>query len=415
MNFFSWIFLAALIGSLALELWLLWRQKRSVEAHRNRVPHPFEQRISLTQHQKAADYTIARVDFQMVNQIVGALILLGWTFGGGLDLLDQQLRAWIGDPLWQGTALMVSVLVISTLLEVPMDLWNTFGIESRFGFNRTTGRQFLLDHLLQLGLLTLVGGTLSLIFLWFMTHTGRFWWLWAWGAWMAFLLLTTWAWPTLIAPLFNRFQPLEDEQLRERLERLLARNGFRSGGIFVMDGSRRSAHGNAYFTGLGKTKRIVFYDTLLESLSPEEIEAVLAHELGHFKRRHVLKNLLIMATVSFLGLALAGWLLTQPWFYIGLGVHRQTPALGLSLFLLVIPVFATFFTPFFTMLSRRYEFEADAFAARQVSAQALIDALIRMYRENASTLTPDRLYSAFHHSHPPAAVRIARLSSKITM
>ncbi len=413
MNFFSWIFLFTLAASLALEYWLLWRQRRSVKSHRHAVPHPFEQRITLPQHQKAADYTLARVCFQQVSQAVGALVLLGWTFGGGLDLLDRALAQWIVDPLWQGTALMVAVLVISTLLDLPLELWSTFGIESRFGFNRTSARQFLVDHLLQLTLLILVGGALALVFLWFMTHTGRLWWLWAWGAWMAFLLLTTWAWPTFIAPLFNRFKPLEDEALRQRLEALLTRNGFRSGGIFVMDGSRRSSHGNAYFTGLGKTKRIVFYDTLLESLSPEEIEAVLAHELGHFKRHHVLKNLLTMAAVSFLGLALAGWLLEQPWFYTGLGVHRQTPALGLSLFLLVIPVFATFFTPLFAMLSRRYEFEADDFAARQVSAQALIDALIRMYRDNASTLTPDRLYSAFHHSHPPATVRIAHLSSKI--
>ena len=413
MNAFTWIFLLALAASLALEYWLLWRQARSVAGHRDRVPGPFRDYITLEQHRKAADYTLARITHARVSQFVGALLLLLWTLGGGLDLLDRLWSQTGLDTLWQGTGLLLSVLIISSVLELPLNLWSTFGIEARFGFNRTTPRQFLVDLLLQFLLTLLLGIPLVAVFLWLMEQAGSLWWLWAWLVWMGFTLFITWAWPSFIAPLFNRFEPLKDQALKKRLEALLERCGFHSKGMYVMDGSRRSAHGNAYFTGFGRNKRIVFFDTLLESLEPEEIEAVLAHELGHFRRHHMTKRLSFMAAVSLAGLALLGWLIEQPWFYQGLGVSRQTPALGLALFLLVLPVFSTFLTPVFSALSRRHEFEADDYAAQHSDARALVDALLKMYRDNASTLTPDPLYSAFHHSHPPAAVRIAHLSTRI--
>ncbi|RTZ76046.1 MAG: M48 family peptidase [Gammaproteobacteria bacterium] len=413
MNAFTWIFLLALAANLALEYWLLWRQARAVAGHRDRVPEPFAGRISLEQHRKAADYTLARITHARVSQFVGVVLLLAWTLGGGLDLLDRLWQETHLDTLWQGVGLLMSVLTLSTLLELPLGLWSTFGIEARFGFNRTTPRQFLVDLLLQFLLMLLVGIPLVAVFLWLMERAGSHWWLWAWAVWTVFTLFITWAWPTLIAPLFNKFTPLQDPALKKRLEALLERCGFRSKGMFVMDGSKRSSHGNAYFTGFGRNKRIVFFDTLLDSLEPDEVEAVLAHELGHFRKHHVLKMMLVMAVLSFLGLALMGWLIQQPWFYQGLGVSRQTPALGLALFLLVLPVFSTLFTPVFAAMSRKQEFEADDYAALQADARALIDALVKMYRDNASTLTPDRLYSLFHHSHPPAAVRIGHLSSRI--
>jgi len=411
MNTFTYFFLTALLAALLLEYWLLWRQARAVSSQRGQVPGLFARAITLAQHQKAADYTLAKITHQRVSLFVGTILLLLWTLAGGLDHLHSLWQATGLDSLWQGVGLLLSVLILSSLLELPLKLWSTFGIEARFGFNRTTGRQFLADLLLQFLLLLLVGIPLVAIFLWLMERAGSYWWLWAWGVWMAFTLTLTWAYPTLIAPLFNKFTPLEDETLRGRLEALLRRCGFRSRGMYVMDGSKRSAHGNAYFTGFGHSKRIVFFDTLLDGLEPDEIEAVLAHELGHFKRRHVLKSLLVMAAASLAGLALLGWLLEQPWFFQGLGVSHQTPALGLALFLLVLPVFTTFLTPLFSVLSRRHEFEADAYAAEQASAAALISALVKMYRDNASTLTPDPLYSAFHHSHPPITVRIGHLSS----
>ena len=315
--------------------------------------------------------------------------------------------------LWQGVGLILSLLLISALLDLPISLWSTFGVEAKFGFNRTTGKRFVTDLLLQLGLLLLIGLPLVTLVLWLMEKAGSYWWLWVWLVWMSFILFISWAYPVLIAPVFNKFKPLEDENLRNRLEALLERCGFSSDGMFVMDGSRRSAHGNAYFTGFGRNKRIVFFDTLLTGLAAKEIEAVLAHELGHFKHKHVPKMMLTTALLSLLGLGLLGWLMTQPWFFTGLGVSRQTPALGLILFLLVIPVFTVFLTPVMSALSRRHEFQADEYAAVNSSADALINGLVKMYKDNASTLTPDPMYSAFHHSHPPASVRIAHLSSII--
>jgi len=413
MNLFTWIFLALLAGGILLEYWLLWRQANAVGRHRDQVPEAFAQSISLEQHQKAADYTLARIQVERATILFNALLLMGWTLGGGLDWLYGQWRETGWPAIWQGTGLLISILGISTLLELPISIWRTFGIEERFGFNRSSIRQFVADHLLQLGLMLVISIPLVASILWLMGKAGKLWWLEAWLVWMLFTLTITWAYPRVIAPLFNKFTPLKDPSLRNRLEALLQRCGFHSRGMFVMDGSRRSAHGNAYFSGFGKNKRIVFFDTLLEGLTADEIEAVLAHELGHFKHRHILKGMLTMAMISLLGLALLGWLRQQPWFFNGLGVSAQNDAMALSLFLLVIPVFTIFFTPLFSALSRRHEFEADDYAASQASARALISGLVKIYRDNASTLTPDPLYSAFHHSHPPAAVRVAHLSSRI--
>ena len=413
MNEFTWIFLFLLTSSLIVELWLLRRQSLAVERHRNRVPRAFAETISLDQHRKAASYTLANLHLEIFSLVFGVLLLLAFTLGGGLDFLYSWWQQLNIPSLWQGTGLLLSVLALSTLLELPFSAWRTFVIEERFGFNRTSAGRFLADHLLQLTLMLLITTPLVAAILWLMDSAGPRWWVSAWLVWMSFTLFFTWAYPSIIAPLFNKFSPLEDLSLRERLEDLLLRCGFNSNGMFVMDGSKRSSHGNAYFSGFGKNKRIIFFDTLLQSLEADEIEAVLAHELGHFKKRHVQKMMLTMALISLAGLALLGWLTQQPWFFIGLGVHHQNNATALALFLLVIPTFTTFFTPFFSFLSRKQEFEADSFAAQQSSAAALISGLVKMYRDNASTLTPDPLYSAFHHSHPPAAVRIAHLSSKL--
>lgn len=413
MNTFSYLFLFMLGAGLLLEYWLLWRQRRHVIAHRGSVPAAFAESISLPEHQKAADYTIANIGFEKVSLAVSACILLAWTLGGGLDLLAHLWSATGFSSLWQGVGLIFTLFIAGTLLELPLGLWKTFGIEARFGFNKITGRQFLVDLGLQFLLLLVLGLPLITLVLWLMEQLGSYWWLAVWAVWTLFTLFITWAYPTFIAPLFNRFEPLDDDSLRNRLEQLLERCGFSSDGMFVMDGSKRSAHGNAYFTGLGRNKRIVFFDTLLSGLKEQEIEAVLAHELGHFKHKHVRKMMLVVATLSFAGLALLGWLINQPWFYAGLGVSQQSAALALVLFILVLPVFTSFLTPMFSSLSRKHEFQADDYAAEQSSAADLVSGLVSMYKENAATLTPDPLYSAFHHSHPPAPVRVAHLSSKM--
>jgi len=411
MNAFSLIFLLALAAGLAVEWWLLRRQARHVQAHADRVPDAFADRIELAQHRKAADYTLAQIQASRCELGFGAVWLVLLTLGGGIALLQALWGAPGWDPLWSGTALVLSVLLLLGLLDLPYDAWRTFGIEARFGFNRTTAGQFVRDKLLGALLALALGGPLVAAVLWVMAAGGELWWLYAWLVWMAFTLTLSWAYPRVIAPLFNRFTALEAGPVRERLERLVERCGFRSDGMFVMDGSKRSSHGNAYFTGLGRSKRIVFFDTLLNALAPEELEAVLAHELGHFRRRHVAKRLLAIAAITLVGLAVLGWLRTQSWFYAGLGVAEASPAVALLLFLLVAPVFTQFLRPVGAWLSRRQEFEADAYAAAQADAAALIRALVKLYRDNASTLTPDPVYSAFHHSHPPAPVRIAHLES----
>lgn len=409
------VFSAALALSLSLKFWLATRQMRYVAAHRDAVPPPFASTITLAAHQRAADYTLAKGRFGLLSMAFGAAVLLGWTLLGGIDALNTVLRDAV-QPRFGGMAyqlaLLASFAVVGGLLELPSDLYSTFRIEQRFGFNRMTPRLFVVDAAKAALVATLLGLPLLALVLWLMRSAGELWWLWAWAAWVAFNLVVLVLYPTVIAPLFNRFEPLADSEVRARVEALLTRCGFASNGLFVMDGSRRSAHGNAYFTGLGRAKRIVFFDTLLARLTPPEVEAVLAHELGHFRHRHVQKRVAVMFVASLAGLALLGWLSRQGWFYQGLGVTPgagEFDAAALVLFLLAMPVFTFPLQPLFSRTSRRHEFEADAFAARKASAGELANALVKLYADNASTLTPDPLHSAFYDSHPPAAQRIARL------
>lgn len=410
---FSGIFLLALVAGTALELWLLRRQVIHVRRYRETVPPAFAGRVSLTEHQKAADYTVARAGLGFLDLLLGAALVWAWTLGGGVEGVVSASQSLPLAPLWKGVVAIGVLLLINGLIGLPLALWRTFGIEARFGFNRTTPKRFVLDLGLELLLAVMLGVPLLAAILWLMEAAGALWWLVAWGVWLGFSLTLSWAYPVWIAPLFNRFTPLEQPELRQRIEALLGRAGFQSRGIFVMDGSRRSAHGNAYFTGLGRHKRIVFFDTLLEALSGEEIEAVLAHEVGHYQRHHVPKRLGVVALIGLGGFALLGWLAGQAWFYQGLGVSNPTPASALILFGLALPVFSLFVAPLGSALMRRQEFEADDFAVAQSGARPLVNALVRLYRDNASTLTPDPLFSAFHDSHPPAPVRIARISSNI--
>ncbi len=413
MNGFTAVFLIAMGLGIALQLWLSRRQVQHILSHRDRVPERFADRVSLNAHQKAADYTIARVRLGQFELFFSATLLLLWTLGGGLALLQGFWDGLELNALLSGTCFILSALLIAGLLDTPVSAWQTFVLEERFGFNRSTPGRFFADQFLQGVLMIVIGAPLALAILWLMAETGGLWWLAAWLVWSGFSLFMIWAFPTLIAPLFNRFTPLEDSNLKQRIQRLLERCGFTSKGVFVMDGSRRSGHGNAYFTGFGSHKRIVFFDTLIDSLSEPELEAVLAHELGHYKRHHIVKQLVANLVLSLLGFALLGWLTRQAWFFNGLGVDSATPAAALILFVLAAPVFLVFFEPLGSLIMRKYEFEADAYAVEQTGPEALTEALVKLYRENASTLTSDPLYSAFHDSHPPAPVRIAQISAKI--
>jgi len=346
----------------------------------------------------------------MVDLVAGILLLFCWTIGGGLNLLDTAWLALELSPLTTGVAVLMSAFVIGSLLDLPISVYKTFVIEERFGFNKITPTLFITDTLKSTAIAMAFGIPLAWIVLWLMQQSGSLWWLYVWLVWMSFIFFMMWAYPAFISPIFNKFKPLEDQALKQRIEALMKKTGFSSNGIFVMDGSRRSGHGNAYFTGLGTNKRIVFYDTLIESLSPEEIEAVLAHELGHFKHGHIKKRLISTAAMSLAGLALLGWLINQQWFFQGLGIETPSTHTALMLFMLVLPVFTFFIGPIMSRISRKHEFEADDFAAEHANADALISALVKMYEENAATLTPDNLYSAFHDSHPPAPIRIAHLS-----
>jgi len=410
------VFAVALLASLALRLWLATRQMRHVAAHRDRVPAAFAAHVSLEAHRRAADYTLARGRLGLLSMAFGSAVLLGWTLLGGLDLLNATLRDALL-PQWgllgYQLALLGAFALISALLDLPFEWVSTFRIEQRFGFNRMTPGLFFADLAKGAALTVLVGGPLAALVLWIMGASGGLWWLWAWGAWVGFNLVLLVLYPTLIAPLFNKFTPLADDALRQRVQALMQRCGFAAKGLFVMDGSRRSAHGNAYFTGLGSSKRVVFFDTLLQRLTPPEVEAVLAHELGHFSRRHVQKRMVMIFAVSLGALALLGWLAGQSGFYAGLGVALNlaapNDALALLLFLLALPPFAVFLSPLMAMLSRRHEFEADAYATAQADGGALASALIKLHEDNASTLTPDPLYARFYYSHPPAAERLAAL------
>jgi STE24 endopeptidase len=408
---FKILFLATLAVSTALRFWLDIRQVRHVLAHRDQVPAGFAGRIDLTDHRKAADYTVARMRIGLIEIVVDTVVLLGLTFGGMLSLIDQNLRTSLGGSYLYGAALFACVALIGFVIGLPASLYRTFRIEAHFGFNKLTWPLWFADLAKGAALTVLIGGPLLLAVLWLMDAMGKYWWLYVWLVWLVTNLLVLFLYPTVIAPLFNKFTPLENASLKTRIEALLQRCGFASSGLFVMDGSKRSAHGNAYFTGFGHAKRIVFFDTLLEKLAPEEIEAVLAHELGHFRHRHVVKRIALSGVLSLFFLWLLGQLIDQPWFYAGLEVGAGGTAKGLLLFSMVLPVFLFPLAPMTSALSRRHEYEADAYAAKQTSATDLAAALVKLYRDNAATLTPDPLHSLFHDSHPPASQRIARLNT----
>ena len=413
-------FAAALLLSLLLRFWLATRQMRHVAAHRAAVPAPFDTRITLAAHQRAADYTLAKGRLGLLSMAWGAVVLVGWTLLGGVDLLNSSLRDAIqphfGALAYQ-LALLAAFVLIGGLLDLPFELYGTFGLEQRFGFNRMTWRLWLGDTLKGLAVSALIGLPLAALILWLMGAAGPVWWLWAWGAWTAFMLLVMWLAPTVIMPLFNKFKPLADTDLVARVQTLMARCGFQAQGLFVMDGSKRSAHANAFFTGFGSSKRVVFFDTLLAQLTPGEVEAVLAHELGHYSHRHVVKRMVGMFAFGLAGFALLGWLSTQVGFYTGLGVrpsmNAPNDAVALLLFLLATPVFGFFVSPLFAQRSRRDEFQADAYACEKASGADLAAALLKLHEDNAATLTPDPLYVRFYYSHPPASERLAALSARV--
>ena len=417
---FTLIFAVALAASVLTKLWLASRQMRHVAAHRDTVPALFADRISLAAHHKAADYTIAKTRFGLLELAIGSVALLGWTLLGGLDLLNASLLDALGGGMWQQLALVAAFALISGLIDLPGSYYQTFVLEQRFGFNKMTLGLWLGDLLKGTVMGALVGLPILAVILWLMGSAGPWWWLWAWAFWVGFNLLLMVIYPAFIAPLFNKFQPLEDESLKARVQALMQRCGFSAKGLFVMDGSRRSAHANAYFTGFGASKRVVFFDTLLQKLNGDEVEAVLAHELGHFKHKHIIKRMLGLFGLTLLGFALLGWLSQQAWFYTGLGVtpnfnipgvpgSSPNDALALLLFMLAVPVFSSFVSPLMAHSSRKHEFEADAYAVKQTRAADLQSALLKLYEDNASTLTPDPVYVRYYYSHPPAVERIRHM------
>ena len=409
---FTTLFLALLLLTTATKLWLARRHVNFVQQHRQTVPVAFAESIGLNAHQKAADYSCAKTRLLMLDTMASSALLLIFTLGGGLQFIDNLWRPVLAEQeLFRGALVILSAFVISTLVDLPFDYYRSFTIDARFGFNKMTAVMFFSD-LVKHALIGIVLGT-PLLFaaLWLMQDAGEYWWLYLWLVWTVFNLLVLAIYPTFIAPLFNKFSPLADEALKNRIEQLLTKCGFKSQGLFVMDGSRRSSHGNAYFTGFGANKRVVFFDTLLERLEPEEIEAVLAHELGHFKYHHVIKRVVMMFALSFAGLALLGWLKQSAWFYSGLGVTVPSDYMALLLFLLASPVLTFMLHPLLSFYARKNEFEADAYAAKNANPHSLIEALVKLYRDNASTLTPDPLHSAFYDSHPPASIRISRLQA----
>ncbi len=406
-------FASALIAGMAVKLWLATRQIRHVALNRGAVPPAFSQTITLAAHQKAADYTITKARVGLVELAVGMAVLIGWTLLGGLHALNQVLMTWLGGGMLQQLALLASFALIGALIDLPFTLYQTFVVEERFGFNKMTFRLWLGDLLKSTALGVVIGLPIAALILWLMGAAGSYWWLWAWAVWMGFNLLLLVIYPTFIAPMFNKFKPLDDESLKARVTALMQRCGFAAKGLFVMDGSKRSAHANAYFTGFGAAKRVVFYDTLLAKLSPGEVDAVLAHELGHFKHKHIIKRIVSLFALSLLGFALLGWLSAQSWFYTGLGVQPNmgapNDALALLLFMMVVPAFTFFISPLFAQFSRKHEFEADAYAVSQTSGRDLSTALLKLYEDNASTLTPDPVFVKFYYSHPPASERLARM------
>ncbi len=413
MNTFTLVFIAALTISVSVRIWLAQRHLRYVASHRNAVPAAFSDAITLTQHHKAADYTLAKTRLSFLQIGLEAVLLLAFTLGGGLQWLDNAVSGVFASEMARNILLIGSVILIGVAVELPLDLYRKFVIENRFGFNTMTPKRFLVDMLMQTTLGVLLGLPLLFAVLWLMQTAGALWWLYAWLVWVGFNLTLLAIYPTFIAPLFNRFEPLPGGTLKSRIEHLLQKCGFTAQGLFVMDGSKRSSHGNAYFTGFGKTKRIVLFDTLLKHLEADEVEAVLAHELGHFKRRHVIKRMAWVFAASLAFLWVLNWLMTQTWFFSGLNVTNQSTGMALVLFFLVLPVFTFLVQPLSSLYSRKHEFEADQYAAVQTRAQSLVSALTKLYRDNASTLTPDPLYAMFYNSHPDAQQRIARLQTAV--
>ncbi len=413
MTAWTWTVLAFATLATATGIYLAARQKAFVLAHRHAVPQRFVGKVSQAAHEKAADYSCTKLQLGNIELIWGLVLLLLWTIGGGLGLLDALIGQLPWSQTWLGVVFLISFFLISHIIDLPIDIYRTFAIETRFGFNKMTVGLYISDMLKQLGLMLAIGSALAWVILSLMASAGGLWWLYAWMVWTGFTLLMIWAFPTFIAPLFNKFEPLPDGEMKTCIEALLQRCGFKSNGLFVMDGSRRSSHGNAYFTGLGNAKRIVFFDTLINQLKPLETEAVLAHELGHFRHGHVKKRLFSMTFMSLIGFAVLGWLVEQTWFYAGLGVTQSSNHAALVLFILITPAFTFGLSPLMSYFSRKHEFEADAYAIRNSSGEALASALVKMYEDNASTLTPDPVYSAWHDSHPPAPVRIAHIERQL--
>jgi STE24 endopeptidase len=405
-------FITLLVATTLVRIWLGNRHIAHVQSHRNQVPNAFSENIALEAHQKAADYTTDKTKLALIEASMQAILLAVLTIGGGLQWIDEVWRNLIIDhEIARGALVIVSAMLVSSVIDLPFEYYKTFVVDEKFGFNKMTPAMFFSDLIKQSVVGIILGAPILFAALWLMQGAGQYWWLYLWVIWSVFNLLMLAIYPTFIAPFFNKFTPLEDQNLKQRIETLLTKCGFKSQGLFVMDGSARSSHGNAYFTGFGASKRVVFFDTLLDRLNPDEIEAVLAHELGHFKHHHVIKRIAMMFFVSFLGLALLGWLMNQPWFYSGLGVSQMSNYMALVLFLLVSPVFLFILRPIMASYSRKDEFEADSYAAKHANAQYLIEALVKLYRDNASTLTPDPLHSAFYDSHPPASIRISKLAA----
>ncbi len=410
-NLFTLVFLVATFTYVVTLLWLNVRQDKAIAKSFNAVPGEFSEKITLEQHQKAAEYTQAKLLVNHFEVVFSTLVLLVWTLGGGLNSLDVFWQGQAEDILFIGVGFMISLMVISSVIDLPFSLYRTFILEEKFDFNKTTLATFIGDMFKGLFLMLIIGLPLITAILWLMNEMGEFWWAYVWLVITGFSLLMLWLYPSYIAPIFNKFKPLDNLELKAKIDNLLTRTGFKSDGVFVMDGSKRSSHGNAYFTGIGKNKRIVFFDTLLKGMSDQEVEAILAHELGHFHHKHIRKHIITSFTMSLLGLALLGYLINQAWFFHGLGMQSISNHGALILFMLAMPMFSFFITPISNTLSRKHEFEADAFAAKHTNADDLISSLVKLYRDNAATLTPDKLYSAFHDSHPQASIRINHLKA----
>lgn len=413
MNTLSIVFFSVVVIYLATEIWLGLRQIQHVNKYKDSVPDDFVEKISLDEHQKSAEYTVAKQKLSLITAPFSAIILLMLTLGGGFNFLDTLLRTLEWSPLWTGVSFLLTISVLSTLLDLPIAWYSTFKLEEKYGFNRTTVAVFFTDLVKNILVGIIFGLPLFFVILWLVANSGKFWWLWVWLTWLGFTGVMIMIYPTIIAPLFNKFKKLENEELNKIINNLLTRSGFNSNGIFVMDGSKRSGHGNAYFTGFGNNKRIVFFDTLLESLSNTQVESVLAHELGHFKHNHVKKNMVLMAIISLFSLWLLGTLIDKDWFYYGLGISQPSDYTALILFFSALPVFSFFITPIFSWFSRKHEYEADKFATQQADGKELISALVVMYKENAKTLTPDPIHSLVYDSHPPAPLRINYIKSQL--